>query len=104
MASVPLWLRCLCDFGACVASVTLNVSWHLMDGQLKTHAVTEEKGRKAVNLWHHDGCKPLPLSDCPMSCSRRGVCIKVSGAGGGAEGGDLRQGGVGGGAEGECLH
>ena len=94
VASVFVWLRCLCGFGACVASMTLNVSWHVMDGQLKTHDVTEEKGRKAVNLWHHDTCKPLPLSECPMNCSRRGVCIKV-GLEGELRGGGLRQGGAG---------
>ncbi|GAX80859.1 hypothetical protein CEUSTIGMA_g8294.t1 [Chlamydomonas eustigma] len=52
-----------------------GVSWFMYsnDGARKPVAVAE--GRKLVNMWGHDKCKAQPLSACPSSCSRRGVCM-----------------------------
>jgi hypothetical protein len=54
-----------------------GVSWHVLDDMHMTQPVSEQDGRKTLNLWGDTRCKPLQLSECPMRCSNRGSCIKV---------------------------
>ena len=68
------------QWSAWPAEGTPGVTWHQINEDFTLRPLPEDRGRRAINLWGHDLCRPQPLPSCPDGCSQQGVCLKVRGA------------------------